>query len=284
MKTVTIPTWLYLPLKILLCLGLLSPVFIWAQHLMHSQSMHKIAHHSAAPSAQVSATHTSQHAPQIQHSNINHQANNKISGIDVSHFQGLINWPRVAKSHVRFAYIKATNGNDFIDPEFNKNWHELRATTLYRGAYHFFLAADDPVEQAKHFVNTVGKLRDNDLPPMLDIEISDHISNQQLEQRALIWLKTVEELSGRTPIVYTDNGFADSILTKAEFAKYPLWIAEYSDSVSTLPSPWKGKQWSLWQHSEQGQITGINGHVDLDVFNGTETDLKNFINDSKRGQ
>ncbi|MCS6237697.1 hypothetical protein G3495_21710 [Shewanella baltica] len=111
-----------------------------------------------------------------------------LIGIDVSHYQRNVNWNQVAEAGVVFAFAKATGGNDFVDPHFAQNWYGMREVKLYRGAYHFFLADDDPIEQAKSFTNTLGELRSNDRPPMLDAEQSDNTYAKTLQAGALVWL------------------------------------------------------------------------------------------------
>ena len=146
---------------------------------------------------------------------------------------------------------------------------------LLRGAYHFFYAHDDPKKQAEHFIVTVQKntVKPDDLPPVLDLEITDGMSKTQIAERAFVWLQAVEKALGKKPILYTDPGFANAYLTDPKFADYRLWIAEYGVEKPTVPHAWQGKMWTLWQHTQTGEAAGVNGHVDLDVFNGTQKEL-----------
>jgi lysozyme len=194
-----------------------------------------------------------------------------------------VRWDRAAEAGIHFAYAKATSGERFVDPRFHENWHGMRTAGVHRGAYHFYYAAEDPRAQAKHFIATIGKLRSTDLPPMLDVEISDHTDKKAVLEGTLIWLETVEKALGKRPVLYTDPGFGDQYLKDARLSNYRLWIADYATEVSSIPSPWKKAGWTIWQHSQKGTVQGVAGEVDLNVFNGTLNDLKTFVTDSRPG-
>ena len=202
-----------------------------------------------------------------------------VRGMDVSHYQEKVRWDIVKQSGIHFAYVKATGGNTYKDPEFADNWHGMREAGIFRGAYHFFYASDDPKTQAEHFVRTVGKLRSFDLPPVLDVEITDGESKAKIAKGVSIWLNTVERLLGRKPIVYTDPALGNRYLADEKFADYRLWIAEYGVKVPTMPRAWKNKGWTFWQSTQGGTVPGVKGKVDLDVFNGA--DLMRLIEDSR---
>jgi len=198
-------------------------------------------------------------------------------GIDVSHYQGTVMWDKVANSGKSFAITKATGGENYTDPNFIRNWYEIRKHELIRGAYHFFYAGDDPEIQAKHFLKTVGKIRKNDLPPILDIEISDQETSDTLKERALVWLSTVEKKTKRRPIIYTDKTFAKEFLSDPRFGQYYLWLADYSDENPTPPLAWKDRKWFLLQYTQDGQVEGVDGKVDLNHYVGSIDNLKTFI-------
>lgn len=290
MASFHIPNWVYLPVKLILLLALLSPVWLWSAMLLNI-SIQDIQHLEVTvqndinnfDAANVSKEESLSPDVRINEDNKHHGLNDKYThGIDVSHYQGSVNWKSVKDAGVHFSYIKATGGKSFVDPKFHLNWHEARATQLRRGAYHFFLPEYDAKDQADHFIKTVGKLNADDLPPMLDVEISDKVRVKEMEKDVLLWLSIVEREMGRRPVVYTDNGFADDVLTNKEFAKYPLWIADYAKKINTLPNPWKRQKWTIWQYSEKGKVQGVNGSVDLNRFNGSPTELIEFIQDSYR--
>lgn len=195
----------------------------------------------------------------------------QIQGIDVSDHQKTVDWNAVQKAGKVFAFIKATDGITWTDPEFAANWSGAKAAGLLRGAYHFYETNDDPAEQARNFLSAV-PLEPGDLPPVVDIEATKSgQSAAQIVKDLQTWLDVVEQATGRVPILYTNPSYWDSLGTSA-FGRYPLWIAEYGVSTPKLPAGWT--RWTFWQLSESGTVAGISGSVDLDVFNGTLAELQ----------
>jgi lysozyme len=201
-----------------------------------------------------------------------------VLGLDVSHYQGTVDWASVARQGYRFAFLKATEGTSWIDPEFSTNWNGAQAAGLLRGAYHYYEPGSDPGEQAELFLNTVWPhggqplLAPGDLPPVLDIETTGSQSAEEVVQGIETWLSRVQQGTLRTPILYTGREFWDSLGTQ-QFGAFPLWIAEYGVAApSPLPAGWQ--QWRFWQYSETGSVEGIEGDVDLDVFQGNLQDLQ----------
>lgn len=189
-------------------------------------------------------------------------------GIDVSYYQGNIDWSAVAQAGVVFSFIKATEGTLTIDPQFHANWNGAHAAGLLRGAYHFYHPGADPHQQAEHFLN-VAQIGPGDLPPVLDIETPGEAS--EIIAGIQVWLAAVEHRTGKTPILYTDPGFWATLKTPG-FGRFPLWIAEYGVVEPTVPTGWSA--WTFWQFSEAMSIQGIKGFVDFDVFQGTLSDLQ----------
>ncbi len=201
-------------------------------------------------------------------------------GIDISHNnEGRIVWdslfvmtdskgrtvrdPYKAKEikPVSFVFIKATEGGSFKDRNFKDNWKAAGRTGLIRGAYHFFRSSKDGEVQARHFIATVGELRRNDLPPVLDIEtIHRGCSDKLLNDRALQWLRAVEKHYGRKPIVYSGASFAKDHLCKEIRENYPIWIAHYKKDRPAYEG------WTLWQFTDQAVVKGVPGLVDLNVM------------------
>lgn len=211
-------------------------------------------------------------------------SNNTIAGIDVSHFQGSVKWPAVKAAGTNFAFAKASDGNTYIDPQFANNWRGMQAAGILRGAYHFYESKDDPQTQAQQFLNVVGQLSSNDLPPVVDIESSTgSFGTQSLANNLQIWLDTVEQSLQCTPIIYTNCGFWNAnVLTNptTQFSRYPLWIAQYGVTQPKIPNGWS--RWTFWQSSESGSVAGIAGAVDTDFFAGTMADLQALIAASHR--
>jgi lysozyme len=200
-----------------------------------------------------------------------------LHGIDVSHYQGTINWLDVEETNVHYVMVKATGGETYADPLFNRNWRHLTKVNLIRGAYHFFFAADDPIAQAQHYYHVVGQLTHRDLPPIVDVEEVDDVSAGVLLESLLTYLSEIEKLTKRTPIIYTNQAFGQQYLQDERLNKYPLWIADYEPELTILPSPWRNQGWHFWQYSEQGKVLGITSDVDLNRYQGSYEQLKLFI-------
>jgi lysozyme len=184
----------------------------------------------------------------------------RLAGIDVSHFQGEVDWRAVAAAGVRFAFIKATEGLADIDPRFAQNWQQSRAAGLLRGAYHFLHPNLDAGQQAAHFLSVV-TLDDDALPPALDVEVTGGVDPAALTACIEAWLGSVEAVLRCKPVVYTDPSFWRQNVG-ADLGAYPLWLACYA-TTPDIPATWPG--WTFWQHSDSGSVEGIAGPVDLDT-------------------
>ena len=188
-----------------------------------------------------------------------------LPGIDVSHYQRRINWAEVvAKQPLEFAFVKATEGQDYTDSLFCCNWAALSQHGVRRGAYHFFRAYGCGYEQAQHFLSTVD-MQPGDLAPVLDIELTDGIAPEIMREEALIWLQTIEAALHVKPIIYSNQHFYDKHLA-GWFDHYPLWVARYSTDRPMLST---GRDWQFWQYTNEGCLDGIGYRTDLNVFAGT---------------
>ncbi|WP_455587485.1 glycoside hydrolase family 25 protein [Bacteroides sp.] len=200
----------------------------------------------------------------------------EVHGIDISHYQGDIDWVRLTQSRltdfpIEFVFMKATEGGDHGDDTFARNFSEAGKHGFIRGAYHFFSPNTDPLKQADFFIRTV-KLAPGDLPPVLDVEVTGKKTVQELQQNIKRWLDTVEAYYGVKPILYTSYKFKTRYLNDSIFDAYPYWIAHYYvDSVK-----YEGK-WHFWQHTDVGSVPGIEEDVDLNVFNGPLEELKKMM-------
>ena len=199
-----------------------------------------------------------------------------IQGIDVSRFQGKPDWQRVNQAGKIFAFAKASQGVSYADPMFANNWTAMSNAGMMRGAYHFYSAASPAIAQANNFIKVVGSLDSGDLPPVLDLEdragmVQNHVTAAALRQGAHDWLDAVEEAFNMTPIIYTDPSFWKQYMSD-EFGEYPLWIANYNVQEPIIPSAWE--DYAFWQYSQTGNVAGIAGNVDLNVFNGSQDDLE----------
>jgi lysozyme len=195
----------------------------------------------------------------------------RVSGIDVSHYQQVVDWAKVKAAGIAFAFAKATDGLN-SDPTFARNWAGIGNAGLLRGAYHFFRPLKDAAAQAKHFMDVVS-LAVGDLPPVLDVETADGASNDAMQSGVKTWLDTVAAQTGVTPMIYAAPGFWNQHLND-QFGSHPLWIAEYGVPSPKLPHGWTN--WNFWQYSQSGQVDGVSGNVDLDYFQGSMDDLTAF--------
>ncbi len=196
-----------------------------------------------------------------------------IRGIDISHHQGEIDWSKLAAAkigdeRVCFIIIKATEGKDFLDDNFNDNFYQAREYGFLRGAYHYFKPLVPASAQAKYFLKQV-HLEEGDLPPVLDIEETGGLAPEALRKAALEWLNAVEKRYGVPPIVYTNYKFKLDYLNTPEFERYPYWIAHYYVRSLTYKGPWK-----FWQHTDCGRLPGIREKVDFNIYNGSMYDLR----------
>ncbi|MBO0360331.1 glycoside hydrolase family 25 protein [Hymenobacter sp. BT186] len=186
-----------------------------------------------------------------------------VHGIDVSAYQGQIDWAEVSRNHVKFAFIKATEGVTLRDSKFQRNWKAARKAGVYRGAYHYFQPTYDGAKQANLFTRTV-PLAPGDLPPVLDVEHAEFHDVAVMRRNVATWLRLVERHYGVRPILYSNYSFYQRYLA-GHFDKYPLWLAHYEVDQPRLPR----EKWIIWQHSDEAYIPGIRGTVDFNVFQGS---------------
>lgn len=198
----------------------------------------------------------------------------QAQGIDVSHYQGTVDWNAVRGAGMSFAFAKATEGLNTVDAMFSTNWPAMGAAGLLRGAYHFFHPEEDAATQAQHFLSVVGTLSAHDLPPVLDVEETNGVSTSVLWAGVTTWLETVGEETGRTPMLYISPGFWDQHTPNPALEGYPLWLADYA-ATPTLPTGFG--TWNFWQYSQSGTVAGVSGAVDRDVFNGPIVALLAFL-------
>jgi lysozyme len=202
-----------------------------------------------------------------------------VLGIDVSHHNGPVDWPSVARSQVRFAFAKATEGSSFVDPKFNLHWPGIRDAGLLRGAYHFGRPGADPEVQAAHFASVIGPLSWGELPPALDLEVMDGQSKRGVIDWTLAFVARAEALIGCPLIIYTGGLWRRELggPDVQELATRLLWTARYGTAQPVVPPPWK--RWSFWQFTDGRSgsavaIPGVSGPCDCDWFDGGLPDLQ----------
>ena len=212
---------------------------------------------------------------------INHptEADYPVRGVDVSYYQGQIDWQVLAEENIDFAFIKATEGSGHIDTKFEENWEQSGKTDLKRGAYHFFSFESRGEAQAEHFISVVPK-EEGMLSPVVDIEFYGNrfynkpdVEETRAELQSL--LDVLEAYYGVKPLIYaTESSYSTYI--RGAFDEYPLWIR----NVYFSPNMGMPGKWTFWQYDSEARLRGYSGeekYIDLNVFHGKEAEWMNFL-------
>lgn len=201
-----------------------------------------------------------------------------IQGMDVARYQGRIDYSKVYASGVHFVYMKSTEGDDYVDPNFRDNWRSARAAGMAHGAYHFMTWCSTAADQARWFVKNVPADPDA-LPPVLDLEwnhessCTKKFSKADMLEKIRVMLDVMEKHTGKLPIIYTDITFNRDILDGEHFDN-AFWLR------STAAEPherYGSRQWMMWQWTQTGTLNGVVGEVDRNVFYGDENDWTVFL-------
>lgn len=199
-------------------------------------------------------------------------ARDYVQGVDVSHHQGDVNWRALALDGIAFAYIKATEGSEHVDPRFAENWQEAADAGIVRGAYHYFTLCRPASMQAAHFIATVPYDRDA-LPPAVDLEhmgpCRQGPTMTDVPREARRFVDILEAHYGARPILYTTREFHDAHLT--DYRGERFWLR----SLFTEPN-FRQRDWVFWQHHNGGRKRGISGPVDLNAFRGDAAAFAQF--------
>jgi lysozyme len=205
----------------------------------------------------------------------NHYA---VHGVDVSRWQANIDWQKLRTQGANFAYIKATDGGDHLDPMFKTNWRLAKEAGIRRGAYHFFYWCRPASHQAEWFIRNVP--RDPDaLPPVIDVEYNGESSCKMRLPRAKVlekmqvFMDMMERHYGQRPVIYTAPDFYKDHLS-GEFLNYPFWLRAVAQHPSKV---YPGRKWVFWQYSGSGLSQGVSGKIDLNVFNGSIEDWHRWV-------
>ncbi|MFC7548930.1 GH25 family lysozyme [Plantactinospora sp. GCM10030261] len=210
-------------------------------------------------------------------------------GVDVSHYQGSINWTSVRNAGIQFAYIKATEGTTYKDPRFGTNYVGAYNAGVIRGAYHFALPDRSSGATQANFLASNGGAWSADsrtLPAALDIEFNPYGATcyglSQASMRSWIsdFLNTYRSRTGRYAVIYTTTSWWTSCTGNwsGPWANHPLWIARWASSPGTLPAG--APFWSFWQYTATGRVSGISGDVDRNYFNGDRSRLIALANNT----
>jgi lysozyme len=197
-------------------------------------------------------------------------AGTTLEGVDVSVYDGTVDWAQVKASGRAFAIAKASEGATLQDGQFSTNWPAMKSAGIVRSAYHFFHCDTDPATQATFFLGVMGALEPGDLPPSLDFEDTTTCTAASGISMAIQWLDAVASATGTLPILYTSVNVLSNFQDTQSLAGHAqLWVASRGVTCPDLPAPFTA--WSFWQYSLTGTAPGLpnsNGMADLDQFNG----------------
>ena len=202
--------------------------------------------------------------------------------VDVSHYQGEIDWQTLATQNISFAFIKATEGSGMQDKRFVYNWEEALKTDLYVGAYHFFSFDSAGETQAENFIKTV-PVTENMLPPVIDLEFygnkfSNPPSREETHEILNPLIDKLEMYYDQKPIIYATRTSYEMYLY-GYFEDNPIWIRDVLQPPS-FPE-YDTREWTFWQYSNRKKLKGYTGDekfIDMNVFNGTEEEFKALFN------
>lgn len=200
-------------------------------------------------------------------------------GIDVAAHQHPggtpIDWSKVRSDGQSFAFVKATEGGDWVNPHYVQDIQAANAAGLKTGAYHYARPAGDAKTQAANFAAQIALAPNQTLPPALDIEVTEGKSAAQLEQWIEDFTSELKRLTGRTPMIYTYKYFWMGQMNNSQkFSDMPLWLAAYQDQAPEAVGGWN--ELSFWQRSGSGKVAGISTDVDMNLFNGSKQQLQTF--------
>lgn len=210
-------------------------------------------------------------------------------GFDISNYEGLLDWSKAKQAGIQFAFIKCTEGINWYADSFKRNWEMASLNGILKGAYHYYKSAQDPVQQAEWFLNKTGVQpyapTNGDLQLAVDLEEMISFPPANFANKVRLCLETIETETGRKPIIYTNFLFWASMMKLANWGdRYPLWIANPRlNEGPTVPSPWAPSNWLFWQYSwvgdpsKYGVPIGGKKAIDLDCFNGTIGELKEWV-------
>jgi lysozyme len=193
-----------------------------------------------------------------------------VHGVDVSRFQTAVDWQHARENGVNFAFIKATEGGDLLDPMFRDHWRGAARAGIPRGAYHFFYHCRAASEQALWFIRNVPRTSGS-LPPVLDMEwtpfsptCTTRRDGAVIRAEAMVFIRAIEAHYGQRPVLYTSVDFYED----NEMWKLPgveFWLR----SVAAHPRDrYAGQQWKFWQYTSTGLVPGIKGKADINAFSG----------------
>lgn len=216
--------------------------------------------------------------PRVQPEQVECEIGPTTRGIDVSYYQETIQWKKVRHSGVLFAFVRVSDGLIVEDPLFAQNWINAKRVGILRGAYQHFRPEESALAQADLLIAAIAA-DPGELPPVIDVEVDGGKSPRQIAERVRTWVARVRDKLRVEPIIYTGPDFWRDRVGGADLTEQPLWVAHYTRACPTVPPPWE--TWTFWQHTDAGQVPGIERPVDLDVFAGTFSQLEEFARKSR---
>lgn len=200
-----------------------------------------------------------------------------VHGIDAARFQGRMNWRQVKRQGIQFAWLKATEGGDLLDPEFNGNWRAARRAGVALGAYHFYYFCTDPDTQAKWFIKNVPRLRGG-MPPVLDLEWNPFSPTctlrppaAEVRRVANRFIKIVERHYQTKVVVYTTPDFWER--NDVARLKRDFWLRSTANHVEKR---YGTRGWRFWQYTATGVLDGVEKEIDLNCFNGSQAQFNQW--------
>ncbi len=202
-----------------------------------------------------------------------------VRGVDVSHYQGKIDWERLRGQGVNFAFIKATEGSTYVDERFTENYKNASEHKVRTGAYHFF-SFDSPGDtQAENFISTV-PAHDGMLPPAIDVEMYGKYKStppediETVRRELRLMLSLLEDEYGLVPVIYVTVESYE-LFVKGGFEGYDIWIRD----IFSRPSLSDGRGWTFWQYTNRGRLDGYDGeepYIDMNVFYGSAEEFSEY--------
>ena len=203
-----------------------------------------------------------------------------IHGVDVSKYQGQIDWLAAAEGGTQFAWIKATEGADHMDENFSRNWQDAKEAGVPRGAYHFAFWCRTPAEQMRWFEQNV-PVDEDALPPVLDVELTPTsksctrtLYREEVLREMKEMLVEMERHYGKRPVIYSTVDFYEGILHSNALSEYPIWVrsTKYDPVVK-----YGSRKWHFWQYQSDGHVPGIGPKVDRNAFHGDSRQWEAFL-------
>ena len=197
-----------------------------------------------------------------------------VRGVDVSHHNGRVDWPRIRTAGYAFAYLKASEGATWRDSTFLRNRAEAERAGLVTGAYHFFTLCRPGADQARNFVAAIGPPAAVSLPPAVDLEFGGNCGERPsyVAMRAELasFLAVLDSAGHRPAVLYVTKEFYGEYLEGDE-PQNRLWVR------SVFGRPRYGGAWTFWQYAATGRVDGAKGRIDLNAFNGSSAEFQALV-------